>query len=106
MDSSQRTAFLFPGMSSLLKKGDRFRFLALPEVQARIVQAESLLREREPERRSLASLLELPTQDLYSLGNIHCTTMLISCMQLGVAERLQKIMPAPDWLVGCSLGDI
>jgi [acyl-carrier-protein] S-malonyltransferase len=106
MDQKPRSVFLFPGMNSLLHKADRFRYLRLQEVQARIDQAEQILRDHRRIPFPLRRLLDRPTQEIYSLENIHFTTILICSMQLGIADRLREILPAPEWVVGCSLGDI
>src|SRR5438309_12013612 len=106
MDQKPRSAFLFPGMNSLLNQADRFRYLGLQEVQVRLDQAEQILRDRSRLRVPLRRLLEKPTQEIYSLENVPFTTSLICSIQLGIADRLTKILPAPDWVVGCSLGDL
>ncbi|AHZ83486.1 hypothetical protein Bb109J_c2876 [Bdellovibrio bacteriovorus] len=100
------TAFLFPGLNALLRKSDRHRFLHLPEVQACFRRAEAIIQERFGHRFNFKDFLELPAEDIYSLKNISLAAVAICCIQTGVARRLREQSGDPDWVMGCSLGDL
>ncbi|MFV8257701.1 acyltransferase domain-containing protein [Bdellovibrio bacteriovorus] len=100
------TAFLFPGLNALLRKSDRHRFLHLPEVQACFRRAEAIIQERFGYRFDFKEFLELPAEDIYALKNISLAAVAICCIQTGVARRLRELEGDPDWVMGCSLGDL
>lgn len=101
-----RRAFIFPGLNGLLRRADRNRFLGLPEVQARLSQAEGVLRDRFGIELSLNTLLEQGTSDIYAVQNISIAAVIICAIQVGVTDRLKSLGIQPDWVMGCSLGDL
>src|SRR4051812_46093522 len=100
------TAFVFAPLSSLLRPEDRARYRHLDEVQARFAQAEEVFREGRGLQVSFDALLDKPTAELCDRARINLTAVLIISLQLGVVDRLRKILPEPAWVAGCSLGDV
>lgn len=99
------TAFAFAPLSSVLRHEDRQRYRHLEEVQARFRRAEEFLREAMAVQVDFDELLDQPTDDLRQNDVVNRTAAAVVAMQLGVADRLQKIFGAPQWVVGSSLGD-
>jgi [acyl-carrier-protein] S-malonyltransferase len=100
------TAYLFPGLNGLLRRADRNRYLHLPEVRDRLMQAEKVLRSRLGVRLSSEEFLALPMEEIYAIHNISLAAVIICAIQVGVTDRLKKTQAAPQWVMGCSLGDI
>jgi len=100
------TAFVFAPLSSLLRPEDRLRYRHLEEVQARFRSAAEILHATHGVRVGLDGLLDQPTPLLCARGQISLTAALVIAVQLGVVDRLQKFLPKPVWVVGCSLGDV
>ena len=101
-----KTAFIYPGLNGLLRQKDRERFLPLPEVQTRFKQAEVALLARTGVTVDFNQLLARPTEEIYSIENISVAAAAICAIQSGVGDRLKATVPTPDWLMGCSLGDL
>lgn len=99
-------AFIFPGLNSLMRKSDRARFLHLPEVQDYFTRAENVISERFNKKFDFKEFLELPAEEIYSLKNISLAAVAICSIQSGVAQRLKDKVGEPDWVMGCSLGDL
>ncbi|MEK2688061.1 ACP S-malonyltransferase [Bdellovibrio sp. GT3] len=101
------TAYIFPGLNALIRKSDRNRFSHLPEVQQYFAKAEDIIATRFGRTFNFKEFLELPTEEIYSIQNISLAAVAICCIQTGVAERLrEKLGASPDWVMGCSLGDL
>ena len=103
---SVSTAYAFAPLSGVMRPEDRSRFRHLAEVQARFERAESILRERCGIRIHLNELLDQSTADLCDRAGLNHTATLFIALQMGVVDRLAKILPRPQWVVGCSLGDV
>lgn len=99
-------AFIFPGLNALLRKVDRNRFTHLPEVQEHFSRAEKVIAERFGQHVSFKEFLNLPAEEIYALKNISLAAVAICCIQVGVALRLRKQIGDPQWVMGCSLGDL
>ena len=54
----------------------------------------------------LNELLSRSTEEIYSIDNISLAAVAICSIQCGVGDRLKATHPAPEWLMGCSLGDL
>lgn len=100
------TAYIFPGLNALIRKSDRNRFTHLPEVQSYFNKAEEIIANRFGKKFSFREFLELPTEDIYSIQNISLAAVAICAIQAGVAERMREQHGSPDWVMGCSLGDL
>ena len=100
------TAFIFPGLNALMRKSDRQRFLHLPEVRSYFAKAEIIIKEKFGMSFSFQSFLGKPVEEIYSLSQISYAAVAICAIQVGVAERLGKQIASPDWVMGCSLGDL
>lgn len=100
-----KTAFVLPGLNSLLNPKARTRFLGLPEVQSRLKMTEELMKGRG-RTVDLNQLLNLPTEQLYSRQYVGSAAAAIVSLQMGVADRLIRSMGQPEWVIGCSLGDL
>jgi len=100
------TAYAFAPLSSMTRPEDRFRYRPWREVQERFTRAESIAHEDGGSPVRLDELLDQSTSKLYEPAQINYAAALIISMQLGVVDRLSKLLPKPDWVVGCSLGDM
>ncbi|MFS4461054.1 acyltransferase domain-containing protein [Bdellovibrio sp. HCB2-146] len=89
-----------------MRKSDRQRFLHLPEVQSYFQRAEKIMNERCGLNFNFQKFLEKSTEEIYSLSQISYAAVAICAIQTGVADRLQQQRGAPDWVMGCSLGDL
>lgn len=106
LKTESQTAYIFPGLNGLLRRADRKRYLHLDEVQARLRQAELALQARFGMKLDLNALLDQSTQDLYAIENISVAAVIICAIQVGVTDRLRSRGFSPDWVMGCSLGDL
>lgn len=102
------TAYLFAGLNSLMNAEARGRYLGLPRVQARLRQAEAALKRELDLEIDLDSLLGARAEELYSIRNVSLAAVAVCAIQVGAFEELQATgrAPRPDWVMGCSLGDI
>ncbi len=99
-------AFIFPGLNGLLRRADRNRYLVLPEVKERFRQAEVVLSDRLNHKTPLLDLLEKSTEEIYAVENISLAAVVICAIQTGVTDRLRDHGLNPEWVMGCSLGDL
>lgn len=100
------TCYMFPGLNGLLRRSDRLRYAELPEVHARFALAEKALRDRLGLEVNLHSLLTGPGEDIYAIKNVSLAAVIICSLQMGAVDHLRKKQRAPDWVIGCSLGDL
>ncbi len=101
-----KTAYLFPGLNGLLRLKDRERYLHLPHVQTRLLQAQTALKRELNIDVNLLQMLTEETESIYRIENISIAAVLISSIQVGVVDHLKELYPNPDWMVGVSLGDV
>lgn len=101
-----KTAYIYPGLNGLLRRTDRVKFLALPEVQARFKTAEVGLASQAGVKIDFNELLSRPTEEIYALENVSLAAIAICAIQCGISDRLKQTHPQPDWLMGCSMGDL
>ncbi|TGD73531.1 acyltransferase domain-containing protein [Mangrovimicrobium sediminis] len=92
-----RTAFLFPGLHSALRRRDRERYAELPSVQARLAQ----LREG-----GFAGQWQEDCATLADAGAYGAVAAITCAYQCGIAHHLMSAGMQPDVMVGCSLGDL
>jgi len=90
---------------TVLRRKDRKRALAIPEVLSRLKQAQTVLYD-QGEMRSLIEHLQGSASSLAAMENIHLTAVSVCAIQLGISDRLQHLDEVPDWVMGCSLGDL
>jgi malonyl CoA-acyl carrier protein transacylase len=100
------TAFVFAPLSSVLRPEDRSRYRHLGEVRARFASAAGILRDRAGVRVCFDDLINQPSAGLCDRARVHLTAALVLTMQMGVVDRLAKLLPKPAWVAGCSLGDV
>ena len=84
-------SFIYPGLNGLLRRTDRNRYLALPEVQNRMGQAEEIVSRHRDHKVSLHEFLLLPTAEIYSVENISTAAVVICAIQCGVGDRLRAL---------------
>lgn len=101
-----KTAYLFPGLNGLLRKNDRERYLELPFVISRLEQAQTALKRDLSIEVNLMDMIKNQSDEIYKIKNISLAAVIISSIQVGVVDHLNKLYPDPDWMVGVSLGDI
>ncbi len=100
------TAFIYPGLNGLLRRSDRERFLHLPTVRNRLTQAGSILKQDFKINIDFLHFLSAPKEHIYAIENINLAAVAICSMQTGISEALGEKVGAPDWVMGCSLGDL
>lgn len=100
------TAFVVPGLNSLLHPESRVRFERLPRVRERLRDSEAVLAEEHGIKASLRETLRLPTRFLFSRENVHLAAVATLAVQVGVAESIIEKTGPPGCVVGCSLGDV
>jgi [acyl-carrier-protein] S-malonyltransferase len=101
-----KNVFLYPGLNGLLKSEDRTRHLDLPQVQKRLAFVEKFFNEKHNEAFSFADYFNMPIEEIYSVQNICRAATAICAIQVGVTDYLQEKNISPEWMVGCSLGDL
>jgi [acyl-carrier-protein] S-malonyltransferase len=100
------TVVAFPGLNSLLKPSNRARLMHLPRVHHRCREAEGYLARRAGIQVDLLELLRRETDVIYSKENVSLAAVATIAIQLGVWDHLLAAGECPDWVMGCSLGDL
>jgi [acyl-carrier-protein] S-malonyltransferase len=100
------TAFVFGPLSSMLRPEDRSRYRHLEEVQARFASGAVILGKSRRVQLSFDELLDQPSAVLCARAHLNFAAALVIAIQLGVVDRLQKLLPRPAWVAGVSLGDV
>jgi [acyl-carrier-protein] S-malonyltransferase len=100
------TAFVFGPLSSMLRPEDRCRYRHLEEVRARFHRAAAILGNGGGLRMSFDELLDQPSAELCARAHLNFAAALVIAIQLGVVDRLQRLLPRPAWVTGISLGDV
>jgi [acyl-carrier-protein] S-malonyltransferase len=100
-----RTVFLYPGLNGLLKKEDRFRYTHLPQVKKRLGQVQNIFKGLG-EEFSFEEYFNQNIEEIYSVQNICRAATAICAIQVGVTDYLMGQYIKPQWMVGCSLGDL
>jgi [acyl-carrier-protein] S-malonyltransferase len=101
-----KTVFLYPGLNGLLKNEDRYRYTHLPQVKKRLCQVEDLFKENYGDNFLFKEYFNQNIEEIYSVQNICRAATAICATQVGVAEYLMDQCIKPDWMIGCSLGDL
>lgn len=101
-----KTAFIFPGLNGLLRKTDRLRFLDWPEFHHFAARAEAVVKKDFSRDFRIQDFLQSSTEEIYNVKNVSLAAVAIVSIQCAVAERLLQRTGAPDWVMGCSLGDL
>ncbi|WP_291516481.1 acyltransferase domain-containing protein [Bdellovibrio sp. ArHS] len=101
-----KTVYIFPGLNGLLRKADRLRFIDYPEVQSYFSRSERVLKNDFGMNVNLVEFLHSSTENIYAIENISLAAVAITATQCGVAEHLRQKLGTPDWVMGCSLGDL
>jgi [acyl-carrier-protein] S-malonyltransferase len=98
-----KTAVMFSGIDCLDKVEHRLQVLKFPEVLDRLDEAQFYLDDLE----SSTSLIDyLSASDDIFHSSLAIKALIGAATHVGLYDRLIKFHPAPDYLVGCSLGDI
>jgi [acyl-carrier-protein] S-malonyltransferase len=98
--------FMFPGLNGLLKKADRMRYANQPNVQRYFQSAEIIIGDKFNKKISFLDFLNESTEYIYSVDNISLAAVAICSIQGGVSEAVASEFGKPDWVIGCSLGDL
>jgi [acyl-carrier-protein] S-malonyltransferase len=101
-----KKVFIFPGLNALLRKGDRARYLDRLSVQKYLTQAEQIIGDHFSQKVLFSEFLNQPTEVIYHVNNISVAAVAICAIQTAVAEDLAEQTGEPDWVMGCSLGDL
>lgn len=98
-----KTAVMFSGIDCLDKVEHRLQVLKMPEVLDRLDEAQFYLDDIE----SSVSLIDyLSAPDEIFNSSLAIKALIGAATHVGLYERLMKFHAPPDYLVGCSLGDI
>ncbi len=101
--SPTKTAYVFSGIDGLDNMQDRLLMLSLPTVQKRIAQAQEILSQLTP-HFDLAEYIASP--DLFYKKDVTLQALAVAVVQIGVFDHLISKTGPPEYLIGCSLGDI
>lgn len=101
-----KQAYIFPGLNALLRRTDRLRYLGRPRVKKYLNHAEEIIGDHFHQRMSFLDFLEGSVEDIYSIQNISVAAVAICSIQTAVAEELAEKEGPPDFVMGCSLGDL
>jgi acyl transferase domain-containing protein len=101
----KNSIWMFPGTDALEDPALRAQAWTLPEVRARISEAEMILADSaEKAQLDLPSFMMGPNQQ--SKRWLHQLAVATVPVQVGLFERQLKASGAPGLLIGCSLGDV
>lgn len=98
-----KTAVMFAGIDALDTEALRFSTLQIPEVQRRVQQAHNFLWDESRGAISLKDYMVSPETDFQA--QLPLKAFICAAAQIGLFDRHLKSHAAPDYLVGCSLGD-
>lgn len=98
-----KTAVMFSGIDCLDKVEHRLQVLKMPDVLDRLDEAQFYLDDIESSV-SLVDYLSAPDDIFHS--SLAIKALIGSATHVGLYDRLMKHHAPPDYLVGCSLGDI
>lgn len=98
-----KSAYIFSGIDGLDSMKDRIHVLTLPAVADRIVQAQKII-DRVTPNFNLVSFIASPN-DVFK-KDITLQTLAVTVVQIGLFDLFQSKDGRPDYLMGCSLGDI
>ncbi len=101
--NTTKTAYMFSGIDGLDNLSDRLLMLTFPHVKARIEQAQKVLDKVAPDfnlREFISSADELYKKE-FSLQAIAVTVV-----QIGLFDFFTSNGERPEYLMGCSLGDV
>lgn len=98
-----KTAFIFAGIDGLDNFKDRIHVLTLPTVVDRVQQAERVLSKIAPEF-NLTDFILSPNETFKK--EITLQALAVTVVQIGLFDYLISQGEAPDYLMGCSLGDV
>lgn len=98
-----KTAVMFAGIDALDTEALRFSTLQIPEVQRRVQQAHNFLWD---ETRGTVSLKDyMVSSEAQFQAHLPLKAFICAAAQIGLFDRYLKTHAAPDYMVGCSLGD-
>lgn len=97
--------FLFPGINCILREKDRNRVLAYDSVTKRLDWANDILRHFDT-GLDIKSHLQTDPANLSATKNFHLTAIGTLAVQMGICDALSQRHIFPQWLMGCSLGDL
>lgn len=98
--------FIFPGLNSLLKPSSRSWFKDYPEVLEHFSIAEKILKKHYGYQDTFLNFLDKPIDEIYEPHNIGLAAVIICSVQVAIYKILINKIGEPDWVMGCSLGDI
>lgn len=98
-----KTAVMFAGIDALDIEALRFSTLQIPEVQRRVQQAHNFLWGESGGAISLKNYMVSSEAEFQA--QLPLKAFICAAAQIGLFDRYLKSHEAPDYLVGCSLGD-
>lgn len=98
-----KTAYIFSGVDGLDSMTDRLHMLSLPAVIDRISQAQEILNEIAP-NFNLLQFISSP--DEVFKKDITLQVLAVAVVQIGLFDFFLTLGEKPEYLMGCSLGDI
>lgn len=98
-----KTAYIFSGIDGLDLREDRLKILAIPAVRQRINQAQNIL-DREGAAFDLIEFITSPDENYKAVLTLQA--LAVSVVQIGLFDHFVTSAGRPDYLMGCSLGDV
>lgn len=103
MNLESKTAYIFSGIDGLDDIRDRHYVVSIPFVSSRILQAQKILDKIAPGFDLLKYIISSDDEykKVFSLQSIA-----VSVVQIGLFDFYTSNLEKPDYLMGCSLGDV
>lgn len=98
-----KTAYIFSGIDGLDALADRLKVLSIAEVQQRLSQAQSILHR---EQIAFDLMHFISSSDENYKKDLTLQALAVSVVQIGLFDYFVKASGQPEYLMGCSLGDI
>lgn len=103
MTRKPATAYIFSGIDGLDALSDRLKVLAIPAVRQRVQQAQDVL-DRAAIDFDLGQFIT--TSDENYKQDLTLQALAVAVVQIGLFEQFVETSGKPEYLMGCSLGDI
>lgn len=101
--TATKTAYMFSGIDGLDNLSDRLLMLTLPQIKTRIEQAQEVL-DRVAPGFNLTEYISSP-DEVYK-KEFSLQAIAVTVVQIGLFDFFTSNGEKPDYLMGCSLGDV
>ncbi len=103
MSINSKTAYVFSGIDGLEKESDRIMMMTIPEVQKRVAQAQMVLNKVAPDF-NLAQYILSSDENFKKVFTLQAIA--VSVVHIALFDLFTSRGEKPDYLMGCSLGDV